>query len=98
VGTDKVLVKEDGTVVVHASSPMADWRATRYRKTAVVFEDRTYLVASRTALPGGWFRYVLEPWPEDLHDSPARTVVYGEAYVLEREEKRRGQRRHELRA
>jgi hypothetical protein len=97
VGTDKVLVREDGVVVIHASSPMSDWRTSRYRKTAVVFEDRTYFVASRATLPGGWFRYVLEPWPEDLHDTPGRTVTYGEAYVLERERRRRGQRRHELR-
>jgi hypothetical protein len=98
IGTDKVLVKDDGAVVVHASSPMPDWRATRYRKTAVVFEDRTYFVATRTTLPGGWCRYLLQPWPEDLHDSPARTVLYDEAYVLEREERRRAQQKHEVRA
>ncbi len=77
---------------------MPDWKATRYRKTAVVFEERTYFVASRTALSGGVWRYVLAPWPDDLHDAPGRTIHYGEPYVLERDQTRREQGRLERKA
>jgi hypothetical protein len=77
---------------------MPDWKATRYRKTAVVFEERTYFVASRTPLSGGVWRYVLSPWPEDLNDEPGNVVHYDEAYVGEREAGRQAQQRHEKRA
>jgi len=98
VGSDKVLVKDDGSVVIHASCEMPDWKATRYRKTAVVFEERTYFVASRTPLAAGVWRYVLSPWPEDLNEEPGNVVHYDEAYVVEREARRQAQQRHERRA
>src|SRR5262249_38763211 len=97
VGSDSLMFKDD-RLLVHASCEMPDWKATRYRKTAVVFREQTYFVASRMSLPGGGWRYVLEPWPEDHHDVPGNTVHYDEAYVLERDALHREQRHVEAKA
>jgi hypothetical protein len=56
----------------------------------VVWQERTYFVASQGAVPGGW-RYVLEPWPEDRHEAPGNVVHYDEGYVHERDALRREQ-------
>jgi len=97
VGSDALLFK-DGRLIVHSSCEMPEWKATRYRKTAVVFNERTYAVVSRLRLPAGGCRYVLEPWSPDDHDAPGNTVHYGEAYVLERDALRREQLRLEKKA
>ena len=83
VGPDLVHF-EGRRLVVETRSPMPDWRATSYRRTAVVYEDRTYYVATEHQAGRRRFRYVLEPWPDDLHDRPARTVVYDDAYTAAR--------------
>ncbi len=92
VGADRVVYKA-GAVVIHAAREMADWRVSRYRKTAVVLGGQTYFVASRMPLPDGAWRYALTPWPEDDHDQPGNVVHYDETYVLEREAVAHAQRR-----
>lgn len=92
MGSDRVLPKGDA-IVVEAACEMPEWKVTRYRKAAVVFEERVYFVAARTALRRGAWRYVLEPWPEDLHDRPGATIYYDEAYVRARDEARSEQAR-----
>jgi hypothetical protein len=77
---------------------MPEWKATRYRKTAVVYGEQTYAVVSCMRLPAGGCRYVLEPWSPDDHDAPGNTVHYGETYVLERDALRREQSRLEKKA
>lgn len=94
IGKDRVASRGE-MLLVDAACEMPDWKATRYRRTAVVFRERTYFVASISTGPGGGHRYVLEPWPEDMHDSPGRTIHYDEAYVRERDEQRRRRARIE---
>jgi hypothetical protein len=90
VGSDRFVVKGD-TVVLYAACRMLDWKTTRYRKTAVVWRDRTYFVESQGPVTGAGWRYVLAPWPEDLHDTPGRVVHYDARYVQERDALRREQ-------
>jgi hypothetical protein len=94
VGSDRVSLIGDN-LVVESPYEMPDWKATRYRRTAVVFRQRIYFVASSRSLASGVHRYVLEPWPEDLHDRPGRIIDYHAAYALERDEQRRRQARVE---
>jgi hypothetical protein len=94
VGPDRVRFSGDN-LVVEAACEMPDWKATRYRRTAIVFRQRTYFVASSASQASGVHRYVLEPWPEDLHDEPGRIIDYHAAYALERDERRRRQARVE---
>jgi len=76
VGSD--LVSRDGeAVLVESPSAMADWRVTRYRRTAILFEGRAYFVGAAGEVPQGPHVYRLEPWPDDLHDRPFETIVYG---------------------
>jgi hypothetical protein len=92
-----VIVVADDRVVIKTSSAMEDWRATRYRRTAIVFRGRTYYVESVHSRGGRW-EYHLALWSEGLHDAPSRVIYYDESYVLEREARRASESRHEVRA
>lgn len=84
IGTDKVRLV-DGKLVIQSHCDMIDWRATKYRKTLVIFNERTYFLARKSKLEDGSFQYRLEQLLEDYHDLPARTIVYDEEYVRERD-------------
>jgi hypothetical protein len=83
-GSDRIVRHED-CVWVDSAVEMPDWEFRDYRKLAVLFQGRRYFVAEKTPLPGGRYRYRLDPWPDDLTDIPGRTVEYDERYVAERD-------------
>lgn len=87
IGGDQVRFRGDA-VVVESAADMPDWEFRAYRRTAVLFRDQRYFVSEKRLLPGGSYRYVLEPWG-DLTDLPGRTIVYDEAYVVRRDAERR---------
>jgi hypothetical protein len=97
IGSDTVSL-QGMTVVIEAACEMPEWRATRYRRTAVRIGAHTYFVSSKDRRPGGACRYVLEPWPEDHHDMPGNVVQYDPVYVKERDLRRREQARREKEA
>jgi hypothetical protein len=83
VGPDTVHFR-GALVVVDSHADMADWDFRDYRRTAIVFRDRTYFVAEKRLMPGGAYRYVLEPWHGGA-DVPGRTVLYDDAYAAARD-------------
>lgn len=84
VGSDRILFKE-GHLIIHSRCDMIDWRATKYRKTLVLFNGVTYFLDRKSQLPDGMFHYKLERLKGDYHDIPSKIVPYDEAYVLERD-------------
>ena len=64
---------------------MPDWKASRFRKTEILYDDTRYFVAEASRAAGQRHRYVLEPWPTELADIPARSIVYDAEYVATRD-------------
>jgi hypothetical protein len=93
IGRDLVRLYESG-IVVESAADMPDWEFRDYRRTAVLFSDRRYFVAQKRLLPGGSYRYVLEPWG-DLADLPGRTITYDAAYAAARDADARDGRRRD---
>ena len=83
MGADRVRLRE-ASVVVDSAADMPDWEFRDYRRTAILFRDRQYFVAEKRLLPGGAYRYVLQPWG-DSGDLPGRTIVYDAEYVTARD-------------
>lgn len=83
VGRDAVRFR-GSAVVVDSSADMPDWEFRDYRRTAVLFRDQKYFVAEKRLLPGGSYRYVLEPWVDGV-DVPGRTITYDEGYAAARD-------------
>ena len=79
-GGDRVVQKGE-QILVYTGREMPDWHVRKYRRTAVVIDDRIYFVAKRDDIDRRTVRYTLEPWPEDHHDLPGTTVYYCEEYV-----------------
>ena len=97
VGRDVVRLYGSG-LVVETAADMPDWEFRDYRRTAVQFRDQRYFVAQKRLLPGGSYRYVLEPWG-DLADLPGRTITYDAAYAAARDaDARDGKRRDRVSA
>lgn len=83
VGADRVRLR-DASVVVDSRADMPDWEFRDYRRTAILYGDRQYFVAEKRLLPGGSYRYVLQPWG-DPGELPGRTIVYDAAYATARD-------------
>src|SRR5688500_12356791 len=83
VGSDRVRLR-DASVVVDSRADMPDWEFRDYRRTAILFRDRQYFVGEKRLLPGGSYRYVLQPW-EDPGELPGRTIVYDAEYAIARD-------------
>ena len=79
---------------MESAADMPDWEFRDYRRTAVLFRDRKYFVAQKRLLPGGSYRYVLEPWG-DLADLPGRTITYDDAYAAARDKAVRDEARRD---
>ncbi len=92
VHCDRVVFDGDDRIVV-AARALPEWQATKFRRTAVIYRDVTYYVAEVLSKDPGrpvprdnrGFRYRLSPWPEELKDRPARTIVYDKSEVEKRE-------------
>ena len=97
VGRDAVRLY-GSALLVDSAADMPDWEFRDYRRTAVLFRDQRYFVAQKRLLPGGSYRYVLEPWGE-LADLPGRTITYDAAYAAARDaDARHGKRRDRVSA
>jgi hypothetical protein len=83
VGRDAVRFR-GAALVVDSAADMPDWEFRDYRRTAVLFRDQKYFVAEKRLLPGGSYRYVLEPWGEAA-DLPGRTITYDDGYAAARD-------------
>ena len=83
VGRDVVRFR-GSALVVDSAADMPDWEFRDYRRTAVLFRSGTYFVAEKRLLPGGSYRYVLEPWVDGV-DVPGRTFTYDDAYARARD-------------
>lgn len=83
VGRDAVRFR-GAALVVESAADMPDWEFRDYRRTAILFREETYFVAEKRLLPGGSYRYVLQPWG-NAADLPGRTMTYDEAYALARD-------------
>src|ERR1700683_1725186 len=77
---------EGERLVVLSPTPMSEWRVGRYRKLAIRFRDRRYVLALAEPAHGG-YRYVLPPWPLRGNEHASQEIVYDDAYVQEREAK-----------
>ena len=75
-------------MIVQSPVLMPEWKASKFRRTAVVYEDSRFFVAEATRGPDGCHRYVLEPWPDDKGDRPSRTILYEQEYVRLRDANR----------
>lgn len=84
VGSDRVSLLGEA-VLVESTSPIPDWKVTRYRRTAIVYEERAYFVAAGGETPDGVHVYLLEPWPDDLHDRPRTALHYDAAFARTRD-------------
>jgi hypothetical protein len=75
---------EGERLVILSPTPMPEWRVGRYRKLAIRFRDRRYLLAEAEPAHGG-YRYALDPWPLRVNELASQEIVYDAAYVRERE-------------
>ena len=82
-GRDRVSFRGE-TVVVESPADMPEWEYREHRRTAILFRDACYFVAEKRLLPGGSYRYVLQPW-EDGVGVPGRTVTYDADYAAARD-------------
>lgn len=83
IGRDTVRFR--GTaVVVDSAADMPEWEFRDYRRTAILFREQRYFVAEKRLVPGGSYRYVLEPWG-DLADLAGRTITYDDSYAAARD-------------
>ena len=80
VGPDRVL-KTPAGLSVEAVVEMPEWRASRFRPTAVFFEGERFAVRSHRPTRGGRHLYELSRWSDDGVEQPGAVIEYGEAYV-----------------
>jgi hypothetical protein len=71
--------------IVESAREMPDWKASRFRKTEILYQNVRYFVSEAGRGAGRRHRYVLEPWPAELADIPARSIVYDAEYVANRD-------------
>ncbi len=88
LGSDR-LSREGERLVVDTAAEMDGWEVRRYRKTRVHFDGVAYQILRQEVTREGGVRYVLEPWPKELADAPAREIDYDLAYVEARDAARR---------
>lgn len=60
---------------------MPDWRASRFRPTAVLFEGERFKVQSYCRERRGLHLYELTPWPDDGIEPPGAVIEYDEQFV-----------------
>jgi hypothetical protein len=82
-GRDRVSFRAD-TVIVESPADMPDWEFREHRRAKIRFEDVCYFVAEKRLLPGGFYRYLLQPWEGGL-GVPGRTITYDATYVTARD-------------
>jgi hypothetical protein len=85
IGIDRVRRESDGCLVVEAAVEMPEWRASRFRPTAVFFEGERFAVRSHRTERRTLHVYELAPWADDGVERPGLEIEYDEAYVQERQ-------------
>jgi hypothetical protein len=85
IGVDRLRREPDGCLVVEAAVEMPEWRASRFRPTAILFEGERFAVRSHRAERRGLHVYELSPWADDGVERPGLEVEYDEAYVQQRQ-------------
>ncbi len=86
IGSDHVT-REGKRLLITTHAPMEDWAIRPYHRHRITFEGTPYaLVDKRTE--GSQVRYVLEPW-DDPNEPPAKEWTYDEAYVNDRDARRK---------
>ena len=94
IGSDQTEMEGD-RLIIHAAESM-DWPIREFCRVPIWFEGRKYYVRSKRKGERPYAMvYELWPWPADLHEASTRQVVYGEAYVVERDKSAASRRGHE---
>jgi hypothetical protein len=91
VGDDRV-VRRGKQLVVHSNVDMEEWQIQQTRKTAIYIHDEAWCLVEKQYAPANKVRYLLDPWPENLHQIPGRRIWYDEEYVRSRNEAQRKRR------
>lgn len=87
IGDDRVL-RESDRLVVEAAVEMPEWRARRFRQTAIFFEGERFAVRSHRLVRRGLHVYELIPWPDDGVEQPGAVIEYDAEYVRLRAKQR----------
>lgn len=73
-------------VIVYARRVMPDWSVREFCRQPVLFRGQRYYVCETgPAEPPFARRYLLAPWPPELHDASPHTICYDEDYVRRRD-------------
>lgn len=96
MGPDKVWFVGE-SVVIYAVREMMDWDVREFCRIAIDFQGSRYYLSEQTrTAPPYAVRYTLKPWPANRPDLPSRMIVYDAAYVAQREQASREERRSVL--
>lgn len=78
-------VRRDGVgIVIETPADMPEWEFREHRRTQIEVDGARYFVGEKRLLPDGTYRYLLEPWVDDL-GVPGRAIVYDAGYVSARD-------------
>jgi hypothetical protein len=91
VGDDMVLRKGE-QLIICSKSDMDEWQIQQTRKTAIYVDDEVWCLVEKRRTATKEVRYMLEPWPDHLHQIPGRRITYNEDYVKTRNEAQRKRR------
>ncbi len=83
VGSDLVFQKED-ELRIKSEVRMPKWKATRYRKTVVIFEGEKYQV-NKVSKEKDFYIYILSSLSATSCDIPSNVIEYDESYVKNRD-------------
>jgi hypothetical protein len=76
-GKDHVTSRGE-QLVVHSAADMPDWQVQQNRQTAII-------LAGKEIVETEGVRYILDPWPEYIHQIPGRRIRYDAEYVESRD-------------
>lgn len=95
IGPDRACIS-DGKVLVFAIRDMADWTVREFQRRPIYFQGGKYFLKRKTPGPPPYaFTYELAPWAGEPGQESSASITYDEAYVEEREQRHRTDRKHE---
>ena len=65
---------------------MDEWSIQQYRKTVIFINDEAWCLVEKQYTAAKEVHYLLDPWPEHLHQIPGRRIRYDDDYVRSRNE------------